>query len=134
MDQGQTVPIPHKVMLAQLEAELAEVDARHRYLAATVASLRQLVEGEQLPLPNLDDDPKPPRVVPVPPGHFKGMTVTEGYRELMRLWPDDYKPTQIADILTTGGLEMGRTKLVQTVHSVLRREREKRVKAGRVIG
>ena len=129
MDLVQISPVPHQVMLAQLEQELAEVDARHRSLATVVAGLRQIVEGVPLP-----PDPKPaPRAIPVPPGHFKDMTVTGAYRELLRLWPDDYKPTQIADALTAGGIEMGRTPLLQSVHSVRRREKAKGSKAGRVI-
>lgn len=123
--------IPYVVVLRQLQDELNGIEGRRQALQASIAAMKALVEEDEQPqLPSLAVT----AVVPanggkpaIPPRSFRGKTVTQGYRDLMRVWPGEYTPPQIADALVAGGISATtRTALIQAVHSVLKREREKK--------
>jgi hypothetical protein len=121
--------------LRDIEEELAGLDERRSALQAAAAGMRRLIGNEQRPLPFVEI----PRPSPtssngssrwsIPPGLFAGKTATEAYRMLKQLYPGDYKAPEIADAFVAGGMEVkNRTALVQSIHSVLKRERWKREK------
>ena len=63
--------------------------------------------------------------------YFAGKSPTDAYRELMRVWPGHYRPPQIADLFMQGGMATpSRTALVQSIHSVLKRERQRMSRNG----
>ncbi len=120
--------IAYSLVLKQLQHERQNLEARGRALDASIESLKRLVSIDEQPeLAGLDvDEPVSINGRPVvPPGFFENKTPTEAYRDLMKIWPRNYRPPEIADALQAGGMKMQRTKLLQAVHSVLKREREK---------
>ena len=124
--------------LRDAEKELAGMDERRRDLMATIAVLKRLEGDEQQRLSlgsavvsDNDDNAKDVGVPEIPTGFFRGKTPTLAYRDLMKLWPRNYKPPQIVDAFIAGGMETKtRTALLGQVHSVLKRERERAKKQG----
>lgn len=126
--------IDYAAVLKALKAELDGMDERRQALLASIAAIRRLVDDEpEQAYPPAQDAPV--RMPVIPPGFFQNMTPTEGYRELMNRWPGHYRPPQIADLFLQGGMpaDAGRTALVQAIHSVLKREREKAKRAGGIL-
>lgn len=131
MTTDADMKIGYVVMLKELQGELDGMDGRRSALMATIAGLRRLIgEDEQQQLPGLNVAQVAPAnggKPAIPLGFFKGKTPTQAYRDLRKLWPGDYRPPQIADAFIAGGMSARtRTRLIQAVHSVLKREREKK--------
>ena len=62
----------------------------------------------------------------IPPNYFKGKMPTQGYRDLLVLAPGEYTAPEIVDAFQDGGMEgKSRTQLLQAVHSVMKRDRDK---------
>ncbi len=126
MTTDTDMKLDYAVVLKQLQDELDGMDERRQALLASIAAIKRLVpedEKEQA-FPPMPDSP--PRMPTIPPGFFAGMTPTEGYRELMQRWPGHYRPPQIADLFLAGGMVVAnRTALVQAIHSVLKRARQR---------
>jgi len=132
--------IDYALVLKQAEEELEGMDERRQALLAMIAALKRLVrdaEPQPQPQPELALNIAPvaradvARQSPpaIPPGFFANKTPTQAYRELMNLWPGEYSPPQIASIFEAGGMaSKTRTSLVQAVHSVLKRERQRQKK------
>jgi len=119
--------IDYALVLKQLQHELSGLDERRQALMATIAGMKRLVDvevqAELFPAAATADNGNG-ALPPVPPDFFKGKTPTTAYRELMSLWPGEYKPPQIARILLAGGMQgTENTSLVQAIHSVIKRER-----------
>lgn len=126
-----TMAQEYEAALRKAESDLAGLGQLRRKLEVAIASLRSLVGEDQhaeqeplaLDMPLVNGSKGLPSI---PPGLFRGKTQTQAYRELMKLWPGDYKGAQIADMLTAGGLKAeSRSKLIAGIHSVLKRERER---------
>ena len=138
MATDSDMKIDNAAYLRQLQAELDGMDERRQALLATIAAVKRLVDGDEgrdVAYPPAEDAPV--RMPVIPPGFFATMTTTHAYRELMKRWPGHYRPPQIADLFLQGGLSAtSRTALVQAIHSVLKRERDKKKAAeqGRIGG
>lgn len=131
MTADEDMKINYSQVLRQLRQELAGIDGRRQALMASIAAMSRLVENdeqEELPMTFVTADPKASDVkMPViPPGFFRGMSPTEAYRALLTHWPGHYTPPQIADLFVLGGMAATtRTGLIQAIHSVLKRERDR---------
>jgi hypothetical protein len=126
MTTDEQMKIDYAVVLKQLQDELDGMDERRQALLASIAAIRRLVSDDQTEqaFPPMPDAPV--RMPAIPPQFFAGMTPTAAYRELMQRWPGHYKPPQIADLFMAGGMDApNRTQLVQSIHSVLKRERQR---------
>jgi hypothetical protein len=139
MTQDDPMKIDYAQVLRQLQAELDGLDGRRQALTASIAGLKSLVSvDEQVQLFPAPGDQNGVtgngqsslgRLPAIPPGFFSGKTPTQGYRELMKQWPGDYRPPQIADMLLAGGMKAKtRTDLVQAIHSALKRERKRKAR------
>lgn len=117
--------IDYAVVLKHLQEELDGMDERRQALLASIAAMKRLVgDDQEQAFPPAQDSPV--RMPPIPPRFFLGMTPTEAYRELMQRWPGHYRPPQIADLFMAGGMETAnRTTLIQSIHSVLKRARQR---------
>jgi len=122
----EDMKIDYAAVLKQLQDELGGMDERRQALLASISAIKRLVgddEREEAFPPAQDPQVKMPAI---PPGFFANMTPTEGYRELMQRWPGHYRPPQIADLFMAGGMmATSRTGLVQAIHSVLKRARQR---------
>ena len=134
MSQDTEMSINYRLVLNDLERRLAGMDAQRRALEASIAGVKAYLasmDGEEpeLPLtsPNGNGQQGKP---PIPPFFFAGKSPTVAYRDLVRLWPADYTPPQIADAFQAGGMEKPRTELLQAIHSVIKRERERKRRNG----
>jgi hypothetical protein len=135
MATDSDMKINYAEVLRQLERDLDGIDERRRALQASIAAMRRLVYDDDSVSPPSSfvikfHDPGARRDMPsIPPKHFSKMTPTEAYRELMRLWPQRYTPPEIADLFQAGGMtHKKRTDLLQAIHSILKRERDKLAK------
>lgn len=119
--------IDYAVVLKGLQDELDGMDEHRQALLASIAAMKRLVgERDEQAFPPAQDSPI--RMPAIPPGFFARMTPTEAYRELMLRWPGHYRPPQIADLFMAGGIHAAsRTTLVQAIHSVLKRERQRKL-------
>ena len=116
--------------LRDAERELAGMESRRRTLQATVEVLgRLLKDEEQLPLGagigvEAESNEKAPTI---PPNYFKGKMPTQAYRDLLVLAPGEYTAPKVVDAFQAGGMEgRSRTQLLQAVHSVMKRDRDKK--------
>jgi hypothetical protein len=133
MTTDSDMKIDYSVVLKQLQQELGSLDARRHALEASIASMAALVsieEQAELFAPSAAAPANGAKHGPaVPPGFFAGKSPTQAYRELMKLWPGNYTPPEIASIFEAGGMvTKTRTSLVQSIHSVLKRERKRLAK------
>lgn len=129
MSQDKEMTIDYRVVLNDLERKLDSMDSQRRALESTIAGVKSYLaamDGEalELPLGSTNGNGHKPKL-PIPPSFFSGKTPTAAYRDLIRLWPGEYTPPQVADAFQLGGMEMSRTRLLQAVHSVVKREKEK---------
>lgn len=128
MSKERDTTMDYTLVLKDLQRQLDGIDGKRQALQASIAAISALIAADEQPsLPGLSlvltEGSKPA----IPPGFFKGKSVTQAYRDLMKLWPGTYTPPQIADALVAGGIAASsRTGLIQAVHSVLKREREKK--------
>ena len=131
MTTDNEMKINYMVVLKQLQAELDGIDARRQALEAGLAAIKGILAteaNEQPDLAGLDipSEQKRNGAPTIPPEFFAGKTPTQAYRDFKKLWGDDFTPPQIADALEAGGIQIeSRTRLIQALHSVLKREREK---------
>lgn len=134
MTMDTDMKIDYVMLLKHLEHQLATMDGRRAALQKTIAGLKELAatEDAQLDLSGFDAAPealsrqngKPL----VKPGFFKGKTPTQAWRDFKALWGTDFRPPEIADAFEAGGMDMSRTKMIQAIHSVLKRERNREKK------
>ena len=115
--------------LRDAEKELAGMEGRRRTLLATVEVLgRLLKDEEQLPLgAGMEVEAASNGKAPtIPPNYFKGKKPTQAYRDLLVLAPGEYTAPKVVDAFQAGGMEgRSRTQLLQAVHSVIKRDRDK---------
>lgn len=139
MSTDADMKINYALVLKQLRVELEGIEERRQALSASIAAMSRLVEDDVQEQPTAaertfltaDLPAGDVRLPVIPPGHFKGKTTTEAYRDLMRKWPGHYSPPQVADLLVQGGIDATtRTGLIQGIHSVLKRERERAKRDG----
>lgn len=132
MTTDDAMRVDYTAMLKQLQAELDGLESHRSALEATIAGLKRLVaqsedpgiqQALELPVPAAVKNGR--NVPPVPPGFFTNKTPTQAYRDFIKLWPGDWTPPQIADAFEAGGMQKARTDIIQQVHSVLKRERER---------
>lgn len=132
MTMDTEMKIAYSAMLKQLQHELYGMDAKRQALQATIAGLERLMMMDEQPeLTGLEspDTPSPAKLT-VPPGFFREKTPTEAYRDLQKLWPGQYRPPEVADAFQEGGMVMQRSKLLQAIHSVMKRERARASRHG----
>lgn len=115
--------------LRDAEKELAGMEGRRRTLQATVEVLgRLLKDEEQLPLgAGMEVETASNGKAPtIPPNYFKGKMPTQAYRDLLVLAPGEYTAPKVVDAFQAGGMEgRSRTQLLQAVHSVMKRDRDR---------
>lgn len=122
--------IDYMLVLQDLRRQLDGIGERRRALEAAVEAVKVLVATGDSDQVNMfqagavssinGSKPMPA----IPPGLFAGKTPTQAHRELMKLWPREYSAPQIADAFLAGGMAASsRTMLIQSIHSVRRRER-----------
>lgn len=121
------------MVLKNLQQELDGMEGRRKALLTAIAGMKGLVGEEEQHRLSLGDEPAKVRqngsgsLHTVPAGLFQGKTATQAYRELIKLWPGQYTAPQIADAFVAGGMVgKTRTELLQHIHSVLKRERDRR--------
>ena len=138
MTTDDAMKIDYALVLKQLQRELDGLDERRKALLASVEAMKRLVASERETDAATRDEIFIPRggvaaahdstirMPSIPPDYFRGKTPTQAYRDLMALWPGHYKPPLIADLFMQGGMVTeSRTGLVQAIHSVLKRERQR---------
>ena len=138
MTSDPEMKIDYAAVLRQLREELAGMDERRQALLASIAAFSRLVDpDDNEPLPELasptfrtaDPTASDVRLPVIPPGFFLGKSPTEAYRLLTTHWPGHYSPPQIADLFMQGGMAATtRTGLIQAIHSVLKRERQRKAR------
>ena len=114
--------------LRDAKNELAGMESRRRALRATVEVLSGLLrDDEQLPLADVGDEKASDGKAPtIPLNYFKGKMPTQAYRDLLVLAPGEYTAPEVVDAFQDGGMEgRSRTQLLQAVHSVMKRDRDK---------
>ncbi len=127
--------IDYTLVLKDLQEQLDGIDERRSALQASIAAIRRLVGEEdqkQLFSSETGKGTDTAKVsLGIPPGFFANKTPTEAYRDLMKLWPGNHRPPRIVDAFLEGGMKgKTRTELLQAVHSVLKREKEKAERNG----
>jgi|SRR5579862_3944943 len=128
MTTDAEMKINYTAVLRDLERRLSGLDEQRSALEASIQSMRRLVVALEPDAVEVQGAASNGKAAPpaIPPGFFARKTPTEAYRELIRLWPGEYTPPQIADALLAGGMaSKTRTELLQAIHSVLKRERAK---------
>jgi hypothetical protein len=136
MTTDTDMKIDYVVVLKDLQQQLDGIDERRQALQASIAAIKRLVgaEGQVRMVFGSDgssgggDERRP---ASIPPGFFASKTPTDAYRDLKKLWPGDYTAPRIVDAFIQGGMKgKTRTQLLQAVHSVLKRERDKAKRNG----
>ncbi len=134
MTTDTDMKLDYVMVLKNLQTELDGMEGRRKKLLAAIASIGALVSEEEQTRLNLGDQP-PPNPLPagsgplhaIPAGFFAGKTPTQAYRDLMAIRPGDYSAPQIADAFSAGGMTgKSRTEVLQHIHSVKKRERDRR--------
>ena len=111
------------------ENELAGMESRRRTLLATVEVLSRLLrDDKQLPLAGIEAEKASDGKAPtIPLNYFKGKMPTQAYRDLLVLAPGEYTAPEVVDAFQAGGMEgKSRAHLLQSVHTVLKRDRDRR--------
>lgn len=134
MTTDKDMKLDYVMVLKNLQAELDGMEGRRKKLVTAIASMRELVnEDEQHPLNLVDQTVTTTKqngsgpLHAIPPGRFAGKTATHAYRDLIESWPGQYTAPQIADAFVAGGMTgKTRTELLQHIHSVLKRERDRK--------
>ncbi len=137
MTSDADMTMDYALVLKNLQAELDGMESRRKALVAAIAAMRGLVEQSAQHRLDLGDDPvsQPSSngtgaMHAIPPGFFAGKTLTQAFRDLQALRPGEYVAPQLADIFSEGGvIAKSRTELLQGIHSVLKRDRDRRKKA-----
>lgn len=138
MTSDDDMTLDYALVLKNLQQELDGMESRRKALVTAIAGMRGLVEQSAQHRLDLGDEPAVVELNgngsgakhAIPPGFFTGKTLTQAFRDLQALRPGDYTAPQLADIFEEGGVTAkSRTELLQGIHSVLKRHRDRLRKA-----
>lgn len=136
MTADADMAMDYALVLKNLQQELDGMEPRRKALVEAITAMRRLVEQSAQHSLALGDEPvvEPTsngtgQTHAIPQGFFARKTLTQAFRDLQKLRPGQYTAPQLADIFEEGGVSAkSRTELLQGIHSVLKRDRDRRRK------